>query len=481
MFGSINPNRNDLVTWNIEYGKTLEYGTTAPVQTPDGGFSGFCFGCGGDVVTMVAPVSGLEPGTLYHFRVVASDPFGAQQGVDQTFITAPAAAAGAVDVTAKRATLRGTVDPHGVGTSYHFNYGLTATYGSSTPEVGGVGGDGERLVTQAITGLEPSTTYHVQIVAQSGGVVRSGGDGVFTTPPAPTATATFPSGVSTGAATLTGTASTFGAAGSYRFEVTALDGSYQTVTEDRPLAAAAGPQSVSVPLTGLPAGKTFGVQLLVTANEATEYSDLITFATAPNPQVPPVTPESDPTTVLGCRAPHIDAYNKRPTAGEVITITGQDLGQSGTVTLGEETFTPADWAQNGFKLRVPDEAKGTLALTAGCGRVSNTIALAVFSEPDNHFSVPSRSVNATTARLLVRVPGPGKIETTGTRITGSRTTVKKAGGEVTITAKLNRTAVKALNRAKSHKLRVKIGVRYTPAGGKPATKTLTVTFRKAGR
>jgi hypothetical protein len=114
--------------------------------------------------------------------------------------------------------------------------------------------------------------------------------------------------------------------------------------------------------------------------------------------------------------------------------------------------------------------------------VSNTIALATFAEPDNQFSIPSRSVKGTTVRLVVRVPGPGKLETTGTQITASKTTVKKAGGEVTITTKLNASGVKALKRAKSHGLKVKIGVRYTPAGGKAAVRSLTVTFqRKAGR
>jgi hypothetical protein len=239
---------------------------------------------------------------------------------------------------------------------------------------------------------------------------------------------------------------------------------------------------VSVAVAGLPAGTTFTVQLVVTANEVTEYSDLITFATAPNPQVALVTPESDPTTVVGCGAPHIDAYNKHPQPGEMITITGQDLGLSGTVTLGDESFTPTEWSQNGFKVRVPDEAKGTLALTAGCGRVSNTIAVAVFSEPDNRFSVPSRSVSGTVARLVVRVPGPGKLETSGARVAGSKTTVKKAASDVTITVRLNAAGAKALRKAKTHKLKVKVGMRFTPAGGKPAAKSLTVTFqRKAGR
>jgi hypothetical protein len=480
LFGSVNPNRNDNVSWSIEYGTTTAYGTTVPAGSCTS--SGFGVPCGGADVAVVAPVSGLEPATLYHFRVVATDPFGDQQGVDQTFITAPAAAAGAIGVTARKATLRGTIDPHGVGTTYHFKYGTTTAYGLSTPEVGGGSGDGQELVTQAVSGLEPSTTYHVQVVAKSGDVIRSGADGLFITPPAPTATAAFPEGVSTSTATLKGTASTFGAEGSYHFEVSALDGSYTTVTPDGALDAAAGPQPVSSAVSGLPAGKTFAVQLVVTASEATEYSDLITFSTAPVPLVAPVTSESDPAAVFGCAAPHIDAYNKRSEPGEMISVTGRDLGLGGTVTLGDETFTPADWSQTGFKVQVPDGAMGTLALTAGCGRASNTIAIAVFQVPDNRFSVPRRQVAGSRVRLVVRVPGPGKLETIGARITGSKTTVKKTAAEVTITTKLNDAGAKALKKAKSHKLKVKVGVRYTPAGGKPATKQLTVTFQaKAGR
>jgi hypothetical protein len=377
--------------------------------------------------------------------------------------------------------LRGTIDGHGVATSYHFNYGPTTAYGSSTPEVDGGGGDGERLVSQQVSGLRPSTIYHVQVVARSGGVVRNGGDGVFVTAAAPVAVATFATGVSTDAATLMGSATTFNAAGSYHFELSTLDGAYAVVTPERVLEAAADAQPVSVPLTGLPAGKTFRVQLVVTANDTTTFSDQMVFATAPSPRVPPVTPDGDPTTVFGCGAPHVDAYDRRPDPGDVISVTGRDLGLSGTVALGGESFTPTEWSQTGFKVRVPDDAKGTLALTVNCGRVSNTIAVAVFTEPDNRFSVPRRSTTTTGARLVVRVPGPGKLEISGARVTASKVTVKKAG-EVSIGVRLNRAGASALRKAGAGRLGIKVGVRFTPAGGKPAARSLTVTFeRKGGR
>jgi hypothetical protein len=473
-------------TYYFEYGTTMAYGRTA-VGADGGTFCSFFTNvCDGVDRAVAASVADLEPATTYHFRVVADNGTGGpQQGADQTFITAPAGAAGAVDVTAKRATLRGTIDAHGAATTYHFNYGPTAAYGSTTPEADGGAGDGQRSVTQPISGLQASTTYHVQVVTRTdtgnGVVVRSGGDGVFTTPSAPVGSAPFMTGISTDAATLNATATTFGAAGSYHFEVTALDGSYSVVTRDGGLAAVAAAQPVSAVLTGLPAGKTFAVQLVATSSEATDYSDLVTFGTAPVPPVPPPLPETDPTTVFGCGAPHIDAYNKHPGPGDVITITGRDLGAGGTVALGDETFTPTDWNQTAFKIAVPDEAKGTLALTVNCGRASNTIAVAVFTEPDNRFSVPTRSTTGTATRLVVRVPGPGQLQTTGARTTTTKTTVKKAG-EVTLTVKLNHAATKTLNNAKSHTLKVKVGLRYTPAGGKPATKTLTITYhRKTNR
>jgi hypothetical protein len=478
LHGTVNPNRNVLVGYRFEYGTTTAYGDTAE--------GGGCFStCVGDDVPVIASVSGLEPGTTYHFRVVADAPSAgaAQFGADQTFVTAPAAGGGATGVTSRRARLTATIDPHGVATSYHFNYGPTSSYGASTPEVDAGSGDGEQQVGQDVSGLLPDTTYHVQVVATSANkVVRSGADGLFRTAPAPTAVVTGPTGVSTDSATLAGEANTFGLTGTYHFDVWSLDSAYAVSTPERPVSGSAGAERVGTVLVGLPAGETFVVQLAVQSNDSGGVSDLLTFATAAVPRVFAVAPTDDPATIYGCGSPRLDAYNGRPKPGETITITGKDLGVGGGVMLGDRSLKPVGWSAGGFRVVVPGDVTGTLGLTVNCGRVSNTIAVAVFAEPDNRFSIAARSVVGSTATLMVRVSGPGKIESSAANIRAADVTAKEATtakpATKTIKLTLTNAGKRALGRAKSHTLKVKVRVRFTPAGGRPASKTVTVTFKR---
>jgi hypothetical protein len=476
LHGTVNPNNSAFSTnYSIEYGTTTAYGRSS------GGFlCGDFVPCSGAELPVATLVSGLDPGTTYHFRVVVDNGTGGPQfGADQTVITAPAAGGGATNVTAGRATLTGTVNPHGVATSYHFNYGATASYGASTPAINAGSGAGDRLVTHEVSGLLPDTTYHVQVVATSAdGTVRAGADGLFRTAPAPTAVVIGPTGVSTDAATLAGEVNTYGRTGSYHFDVWSLDSSYAHSTAERPLSGNASAERVGAGLTGLPAGETFVVQLIVASNDAIKVSDQDTFATAPTPRVSPI---SDPSSVYGCGSPRLDAYNRKPKPGEKITITGQDLGVGGNVVLGERSLKPSDWSAAGFKVSVPEDGVGTLALTVDCGRRSNTIAVAVLGPlPDNRFSITKTVVRGSKATVSVKVAGPGKLELapTGT-LKADKTTVKKPG---TSTIKINLTtkALSALRRSRSGRLTVTARVRFTPAGGRPATRTVKLTFKRGG-
>jgi hypothetical protein len=90
----------------------------------------------------------------------------------------------ATAVTATTAELNGTVVTDGA-TTYHFEWGTTTAYGSSSPETSVTGGGPSgKSVSDRIAGLQPSTTYHFRIVAKNADGVTNGADMTFTTPAA---------------------------------------------------------------------------------------------------------------------------------------------------------------------------------------------------------------------------------------------------------------------------------------------------------
>jgi trimeric autotransporter adhesin len=79
--GSVAPNRNAVSECVFLYGTTTAYGSEAPC-TPT------VSGTGSTATTVSAELSGLAPGTTYHYRVLATNVDGTSQGADETFTTA---------------------------------------------------------------------------------------------------------------------------------------------------------------------------------------------------------------------------------------------------------------------------------------------------------------------------------------------------------------------------------------------------------
>ncbi len=93
-------------------------------------------------------------------------------------------------ITTTSAAFTATVNPGGLATSAHFEYGPVLgggpiTYESVTPNQS-VGSDfANHTVTATVTGLLPNVTYHVRAVATNGAGSALGADQVFKTPADP--------------------------------------------------------------------------------------------------------------------------------------------------------------------------------------------------------------------------------------------------------------------------------------------------------
>jgi hypothetical protein len=76
--GTVNPNGQP-TTYAFQYGTTRAYGAATPTQGPTG--------AGKRGLPVSAAVSGLAPGTTYHYRLVATNTSGTKASGDRTFTT----------------------------------------------------------------------------------------------------------------------------------------------------------------------------------------------------------------------------------------------------------------------------------------------------------------------------------------------------------------------------------------------------------
>ena len=179
--GTVNPEGQE-TTYRFEYGETTSYGTRVPV--PDSSA-----GSGASNVKVSKAITGLSSNTTYHFRLVATNGSGATYGADQRFTTTAsksyplATTEPATNVIGTGARLNGTLNPEGLATTYHFEYGKTTSYGTSIPVPSANAGAGENSLEEArtVTGLELNTTYHFRIVATNSAGTTEGADKAFTT------------------------------------------------------------------------------------------------------------------------------------------------------------------------------------------------------------------------------------------------------------------------------------------------------------
>jgi hypothetical protein len=160
----------------FQYGTTTSYGLTTAPQNHSGN----------TYQNISANVGSLSANTVYHFRIVATNSSGTRFGPDRTFTTLTptgppvVTTSAATNVATSSATLNGSLDPHGLATTVHFQYGTTTTYGHNTP-IQSQTGNTYRNIAANISSLGTNTTYHFRIVATNAAGTRYGSDRTFRT------------------------------------------------------------------------------------------------------------------------------------------------------------------------------------------------------------------------------------------------------------------------------------------------------------
>jgi Fibronectin type III domain len=182
--GSVNPN-GQATTYAFQYGTTTQYAQESGVQE---------IGAGTTPQTVSMQLTDLQPGTTYHFRIIASNAGGTVAGSDVTFKTAglappapppPVLSTGAAtSVGVHNAVLNGTINPAGSNVRYYFQLGTGQPYELETPSQTLSGGTAPVPVRAVVSGLRSRQAFHYRLVAvEEGGGVVAGSDLTFSTRP----------------------------------------------------------------------------------------------------------------------------------------------------------------------------------------------------------------------------------------------------------------------------------------------------------
>jgi hypothetical protein len=91
LHGTVKPN-SEATTWHFEFGTTTAYGTNTPEQGP--------IQPGAGNTSVSADAGSLQPGTVYHYRLVATNGSGSIPGKDRTFTTRSAVSLNASKLSA---------------------------------------------------------------------------------------------------------------------------------------------------------------------------------------------------------------------------------------------------------------------------------------------------------------------------------------------------------------------------------------------
>lgn len=397
--GSVDPRGTTVSDCHFDFGLTSAYGTSVP-----------CAGVIGTSgpTTVSAQLTGLTPGTTYHYRVVATNQYGTAGSADATFTTTPPPAVTSASITHLSRTgalLAGTVNPEGIAlTDCHFDYGPTAVYGKvlPCPELPGATSSAV-METARVTGLTPGRTYHYRLVATSAAGTGYAPDGSFTTLLGAVVETGGARRLSSSGATLSGTVNPEGQTTSACYFDYGPTKHYGSRASCRKRAVSGhSPVSVSAAVTGLAPATRYHYRLVATTGAGTSDGSDRTLKTGPAPFVGAVVPPP--------------LFSPGPTATKVVRllVVGVSSGvririicHGGGCPYAAHTITDRP-ACSGKRC---ERATITIALTsefAGAGLSAGTVLTILITKPGrigNYYAYTMHAGQLPTVRSACLPPG----------------------------------------------------------------------------
>ncbi len=283
--------------YHFEYGTTEAYGSST-TEASAGSAVGH--------VRVSAPITGLAPETLYHYRIVASSSRGTTASRDQTFTTRGgkpvAETLPATRIGYDESTLWGMVDAKGVPTNAYFEYGTTSAYGQRSFEQSTEQQREEELAA-IIRGLTPDTTYHYRVVSTNSFGTVYGADQTFTTGETPSVETEAATAVGYYDATLRGAIDPHGTELEYYFEY-GTSAAYGSRTAEAGAGSGTSDAQETQAINGLAEGTIyhFRVVVVIHNNAPNEYGIIYgadqTFSTGTRPVGQTGTPTPTPLTPI---------------------------------------------------------------------------------------------------------------------------------------------------------------------------------------
>jgi len=181
--GSVNPQ-------NADTHCLVAYGTSSTLSGASKTTSEYA-GALPDDADLTVVLTGLTPGTVYYYRIQATNVEGTASGAIKSFTTAPAPALPATttgtasSITSTTATVSGSVNPNGLDTQMVFTYGTSSTLSGASKTTSADIGSGTTAVSESanLTGLTAGTKYYYQLQATSSAGTAKGAINSFTTSP----------------------------------------------------------------------------------------------------------------------------------------------------------------------------------------------------------------------------------------------------------------------------------------------------------